>query len=63
MAILKLQNKKATGYDQIPAAFIKGGGKELKKVNYELISKILEEEIIPHERKYCIICPVDKKEL
>jgi len=38
----------------------KGGGKELKKIIYELISKILEEEIIPHEWK-CGICPIDKK--
>jgi len=37
MAIRKLQNRKATGHDQIPGALIKGGGKELKKVIYELI--------------------------
>jgi hypothetical protein len=27
MAIRKLQNRKAAGYDQITAAFVKGGGK------------------------------------
>jgi hypothetical protein len=31
---------------------IKQGGKEIKKVIYELISKMWEEEIIPHEWKY-----------
>jgi hypothetical protein len=43
MAIRKLQNKEATGYEQIPDALIKGGGKELKKVIHELISIIIEE--------------------
>jgi hypothetical protein len=61
MAIIKLQNRKATGHDQIPGAMIKGGGKELKKVIYELISKILEEEIIIYEWKRGIICPIGKK--
>ena len=55
MAIRKLQNRTVTGYDQIQGALIKGGGKELKKVIYELILKILEEEIIPHEWKCGII--------
>lgn len=62
MVIRKLQNRKATRYDQIPGSLIKGGGKELKKVIYELISKTLEEEIKPHEWKCGIICPIDKKE-
>ena len=37
------------------------GGKGLKKVIYEPISKIWEEEIIPHERKLCMICPIDSR--
>jgi hypothetical protein len=37
ISIRKLQNRKATGYDQFPDALIKGGEKELKKVIYELI--------------------------
>jgi hypothetical protein len=61
MAIRKLQNRKATGYVQIPGALIIVGGKELKKVIYKLISKILEKEIIPYERKCGTICPIDKK--
>jgi len=36
-------------------------GKELEKVIYELISKVREEEVIPHEWKYGIICPIRKK--
>ena len=39
MAVSKLKNGKATGHDQILATLIKGGGRELKKVIYELISK------------------------
>jgi len=35
-----LKNGKATGHDQIPAASIKEGGKELRKVIYEFVSKI-----------------------
>jgi hypothetical protein len=61
MAICKLKNGKATGHDQIPAELIKERGKELMKVIYELMSKILEEEFTPHEWKYGIICPILKK--
>jgi hypothetical protein len=41
----KYKNGKAAGHDQIPAELVKGG-KELRKVIYELISKIWKEEII-----------------
>jgi hypothetical protein len=44
MAISGLKNGKATGPDQITAKLIEAGGKMLKKVIYELILKILEEE-------------------
>jgi len=37
-------------------------GKELKKVIYEPISKVWEEEAVPHEWKYGIIGPIHKKE-
>ena len=33
----KLKNGKATGHDQIPAASIKDGRKELKKIVYEFV--------------------------
>jgi hypothetical protein len=36
MAVGKLKNGKATGHDPMPARLIKQGGKELKKVIYEL---------------------------
>ena len=37
MAISIFKNGKTTGYDSIPAEFINEGGKEFKKVIYELI--------------------------
>jgi hypothetical protein len=40
MAISKLKNGKAAGHDQIAAELIEEREKELKKVIYELISKI-----------------------
>jgi hypothetical protein len=46
MAISKLKNGKTNGHDHIPVEFITEGGKELKKVIYELISKIWVEVII-----------------
>jgi len=49
MAISKLKNGKATGHDQIPVELIKLGGEEFKKVIYELILKIRQEQITPHE--------------
>jgi hypothetical protein len=61
MVLSKLKNGKATGHDQIPAASIKEGGKELKKVIYDFVSKILEEEIRPHEWKCGILCPIYKE--
>jgi Reverse transcriptase (RNA-dependent DNA polymerase). len=60
-AISEMKNGKATGRDQIVAKLIEEGGKELKVID-ELILKILEEQIIPHEWKYGIICPICKKE-
>jgi hypothetical protein len=36
-AISKQKNGNATVHDRIPAEFIKEGGKEIKKVIYELI--------------------------
>jgi hypothetical protein len=37
MAISKLKNRKAIGHDQILDKLITEGGKELKKVIYELL--------------------------
>jgi hypothetical protein len=61
MALSKLKNRKATRHDQIPDELIKKGGKELKKVIYELILQIWEEQIIPQEWKYGVTFPVHKK--
>jgi hypothetical protein len=57
----KLKNGKVTGHDQISDGLIKKGGKELKKVIYELMLKICEEDIIPLEWQYGISCPIHKK--
>jgi hypothetical protein len=55
--IRKLKNGKAKGHDQTPAELLTDRRHELKKV----ISKIWEEEIIPHGWKYGIICPIHKE--
>jgi hypothetical protein len=47
MSVSKLKNGKAPRHYQIPAKLIKEGGKELKKVIYELILKIWK-------RSYCM---------
>ena len=49
MAMSKRKNGKSTEHDQILAELIKEGVKGLKKVIYELILEIWEEQIIPHE--------------
>jgi len=51
VAISKLKNGKATGDDQTLVELIKVGGKEFKKVIYELILKIWQEQSMPHECK------------
>jgi hypothetical protein len=47
-------------YDQIAAELIKEGGKELKKVIYELISKIWEVDIIPQKWNYGMKFPIHR---
>jgi hypothetical protein len=61
MAINKLKNGEATEHDKFPAELIKEGSKGLKKVIFEPISKIWEEDIIPHVWKFGMISPIDKK--
>ena len=61
MVISKLKNGKVTVHNRIAAELIKEGVKELKKVIHELTSKIWEEEVIPQEWNYGIICPIHKK--
>ena len=48
-AISKFKNGKATVHEQILTEFIKERVQGLKKIIYELISKIWEEEIVPQE--------------
>ena len=47
MEISKLKNGKATGCDKIVAKFSKEGWEELKKVIFELILKIWEDDVTP----------------
>jgi hypothetical protein len=61
MVLNDFKNGEATRHDQIPAELIKEGGKELKKVTYELISKIWEEEIVSYEWKCGIIWQIHKE--
>ena len=53
-----IKNRKATGHDQTMAKLIEEGGKDLKKVIYELILKILEEE----SGNMALVCPIHMKE-
>ena len=61
MAIDKLKQNKAPGYDLIPAEMIKKGGRELRLAILKLIQRIWENEIIPQEWKVGMINPIYKK--
>jgi hypothetical protein len=63
MALSKLQNGKATGHDQIPPELTKDGGKDLKKVIYEIVLNIREQVFITQAWKYGIMCTVHKGDL
>ena len=52
MAISNLKTVKSSGHDKIRAELMKGRGKNLKQVIYELTLKMWEEEITPHEQKW-----------
>ena len=59
--ICKLNIKKATGYDNIPAKLIKAASKPLASILTELINKSLEMSIFPNELKHAEISPIKKK--
>jgi len=44
----------------MPPKLIKEGGKDLKKVIYEIILKISDQVITTQEWKYCVICTIRK---
>jgi len=66
LAIGKLKNHKLPGIDQIPAEFIKEGGRTLFCANHKLIISIWNKEELPEEWKESIIVPIyvkgDKKD-
>jgi len=62
LAIEKLKKShKSPGIDQIPAEFIKAGGKTIRREIHKLITSIWNKEELPEEWKESIIVPVYKK--
>jgi hypothetical protein len=59
-AIRNLRNK-AAETDRIHSELIKYGGNKVSNRIYELVRQILEEEIIPEERKETIIPLIHKR--
>jgi hypothetical protein len=62
MVMSKLKNGKATGHYQNPAELKKKEVREPTKIIYELILKMWEEEIVPQQWKYRIICPIHRRQ-
>ena len=61
LAIGKLKNRKAAGYDEMFAEYLKRGGDILTRKVYELIVKIWNSEEIPEDWRKSIIVPLFKK--
>lgn len=61
MAIKELKNRKAPGFDGIPAELYKEGRKQLIPVLHELMCKIWDSESMPDDWCKSIICPIYKK--
>jgi hypothetical protein len=59
--IEKLESHKSPGADQIPAEFIKAGGKTIRCEIHKLIISIWNKEELPEEWKESIIVPIYKK--
>ena len=58
LAIEKLKSHKSPGIDQIPAEFIKGGGKTIHCEIHKLIISIWSMEELTEEWKELIIVPI-----
>ena len=58
LAIEKLKKRKSPGIDQIPAEFVKAGGKAIRCKFHKLIHSIWNEEELPDEWKQSITVPV-----
>jgi hypothetical protein len=57
MAIEKLKRLKSLGIDQIPAEFIKAGGRTTRSEIHKLDNSILKEEELPEHRNEPILVP------
>jgi hypothetical protein len=58
-AIEKLKSHKSPGIDQIPAEFIKAGGRTIRCVIHKCIISIWNKEELPEEWKISITVPTD----
>jgi len=61
MAIGKLKRHKSPGMDQIPAQFIKAGGRTTRSEIHKLNNSIWKEENLPAEWKESLIVHIYKK--
>jgi hypothetical protein len=61
MAIEKLKRHKSPGTDQIPAEFIKAGGRIIRSEIHKLIISIWNKEELPEEWKESVVVPIYKK--
>jgi len=61
LAVEKLKSHKSPGIDQIPAEFIKAGGRAIRCVIHKLIISIWNKKELPEEWKELIIVPIYKK--
>jgi len=60
MAIEKLKSHRSPGTDQIPAEFIKVGGRTIRYEIHKLIISVWNREELPEEWKVSIILPIYK---
>ena len=61
MGIENRKRHKSSGIDQIPAEFIKAGGKTIRCEIHKIINSISSKEELPEEWKESIIVPKRKK--
>jgi hypothetical protein len=61
MAVEKLKRHKSAGFDQIPAEYIKVGGRTIHSEIHKLNNLIWNKKELPEELKGMVIVPVYKK--
>ena len=62
LAIEKLKSHKSPGIDQIPAEFIKTGGRTIRSEIHKHFILICNKEELPEERKESVIIYIYKKD-